>query len=106
MVDTVVSLPTTPPATPPVAQDSPPPAPKRRPPADRPPAPAAGGAAPWGHGPPGAGANIGFVGANQPSWTPPHRTDSTAGYKLMVGAVPPAHLSNVAASVGLGVEIF
>ena len=101
IIDTVFSLPTTPPATPPVAQDSPPPAAKRRPQAKQP-APAAGGAAPWGHGPPGAGANIGFGGADQPSWTPPHRTDQLAGYKLMVGAVPPAHLVNVAASVVRG----
>ena len=101
LIDTVVSLPTTSPATPPVAQDSPPPAPKG-PPAAPEPAPAAGGAAPWGRGPPGTGTNLGNVGANRPSWTPGRRADVASGYKLMVGSVPPGHLGNVAASVVCG----
>ena len=101
LIDTVVSLPSfgslLP--TPPVVKEAPPPAPKGPPAA---PAPGAGGAAPWGRGPPGTGTNLGNVGANLPSWTPGRRADVAAGYKLMVGSVPPGDINNVAASVVCG----
>ena len=43
----------------------------------------------WGSGTLSGAPNLGQIGATRPSWTLGHRLDPYAGYKLLVGSVPP-----------------